>query len=171
MGGSSLPPPSPEEGVASAISAGETLHQSSQVLNGMKKGSFEGGNWRKYAALKVLTECDSEESIFVNKIFARLLDGLAKIKASFQCDQGGEIHSPILGFTSKHLFILFDPEERNALVMAIGNLGSRVQMKYLQDIGAQQGELKLIAHSLDASYQAKIGYDLPAAAVRLLKYL
>lgn len=34
---------------------------------------------------------------------------------------------------------------------------------------AQQGEVKLIARSLDASYQAEIGYDLPATG--LVKFL
>lgn len=170
MGGSSLPPPaappSPEEGGASvsAVHMGDSLQQRPQVLNSIKEG-FEGGHWRKYASLKVSTEYDSEESIFVNKISARLLDGLAKIKASFQREQAGEIRSPILGFSSKHLSILYDHEDRNALVTAVGNLGSRVQMKYLRDIRAQQGELKLIARSADASYQAEIGYDIPAAGL------
>lgn len=171
MGGSALPPPAappaPEEGGASAVSAymGDTLNQSPQALSSIKKGPFEGGDWRKYAALKVSTEYDSEESIFVNKISARLLDGLAKIKASFQREQTGEIRSPIFGLSTKHLSILYDHEERNALVTAVTNVGSRVQLKYLRDIRAQQGEVKLIARSTDASYQAEIGYDVPAAGL------
>lgn len=143
---------------------GDKLQQSHTPppLISIKKGPWEGGDWRRYAALKVSTEYDSEESVFMNKISARILNGLAKIKASFQREPAGEIRSPVLGLSTKHLSILYDHEDRNALVTAVADLGSRFQMKYMRDIRAQQGEVKLIARSTDAKYQAEIGYDVPA---------
>ncbi|KAH7426682.1 hypothetical protein KP509_10G012500 [Ceratopteris richardii] len=143
----------------------DRLERNSDDLGSIKKGLLERGDWRKYVAVKVSTEYDSEESIFLNKVSARFLDGLAKVKASFQREPAGEIRSPIFGFSSKHLSILYDHEERNALVTAIGTLGSRVEMKYLRDIRAQQGELKLIARSMDTKYQAEIGYDIPTTGL------
>ena len=94
----------------------------------------EGGDWRKYAALKVSSEYDSEVSMLTNKVSARILNGLAKIKASFQRDQTGEIRSPALALSTKHLSVLYDHEDRNALVTAIAKLGSNVEMKYLREI-------------------------------------
>eukprot|EP00249_Psilotum_nudum_P018456 c26814_g1_i2 orf=758-1720(-) len=119
------------------------------------------GDWRKYAALKVSTEYDSEDHLFTNKISARLMNGLAKFKASFLREQGGELRNPVLGFVSKHLSVLYDHEVRNALVTLGVDLGSHCQMKYARDIKAQQGEAKLLAQSPDLKYKAEISYDLP----------
>ena len=85
-------------------------------------------------ALKVSSEYDSEVSMLTNKVSARILDGLAKIRASFQRDQTGEIRSPSLSLSTKHLSVLYDHEDRNALVTAIAKLGSNVEMKYLREI-------------------------------------
>lgn len=118
-------------------------------------------DWRKYAALKVSTEYDSEDNVFINKISARLLNGLAKLKASFQREPAGELRSPALGFSSRYLSVLYDHEERNALVTGVADLGSRLQFKYLRDIQAGQGEVKLIARSTDSRYLTEIGCDAP----------
>lgn len=122
-------------------------------------------DWRKYVNLRLSTEFDSDERIFLNKISTRVLNGFAKLKASFHADQTGALRSPVLGFSSKHLSVLYDHEDRNALVTVAADLGSRVQMKYLRDIQAQQGEVKLLARSFDQKYQAEIGYDVPASGM------
>jgi hypothetical protein len=94
----------------------------------------EGAGWRRFVALKASSEYDSEEALLTNTLSARILNGLAKIKASFQRSQSGEIRAPSLSLSTKHLSVLYDHEDRNALVTAIAKLGSNFEMKYLRDI-------------------------------------
>lgn len=91
-------------------------------------------DWRKYAAVKLSSEFDSEGNAFINKISARVFHGIAKIKASFQRSGSGEIQSPQLGFVTKYLSILYDHEDRNALVTASADLSQRLQLKLLTDV-------------------------------------
>lgn len=122
-------------------------------------------DWREYVALKVSTEYDSDGAVFTNKLSALLLGGLAKLKASFQREQEGDVRPPVLGFSSKHISLLYDHADRNALLTIASDLGSCFHLKYLRDIQAQQGELKLTARSSNAAYQAEISYDVPATGL------
>lgn len=120
------------------------------------------GDWRKYAAVKVSSEFDSEGSVFFNKISARVFDGIAKIKGSFQRSGSGEIRSPQLGFVTKYLSVLYDHEDRNTLVTASADLPKRLQLKLVTDVQAQQGELKLLTSLADPRYRAELSCDVPS---------
>eukprot|EP01018_Ginkgo_biloba_P002279 Gb_22926 [translate_table: standard] len=123
------------------------------------------GDWRKYAAVKVSSEFDSEGWVVINKISARVLDGLAKIKASFQRDGKGELRYPQLGLVTKYLSVLYDHDDRNALVTASVEVGRRLQFKLLSDVKAQQGEVKILTNLADSRYKAEVSYDVPSTGL------
>lgn len=122
-------------------------------------------DWRKYAAVKLSSEFDSEGNAFINKISARVFHGIAKIKASFQRSGSGEIQSPQLGFVTKYLSILYDHEDRNALVTASADLSQRLQLRLLTDVKAQQGELKVLTSLADSRYKVGVSCDVPRIGV------
>lgn len=91
-------------------------------------------DWRRYAAVKLSTEFDSEGSVLVNKVSARMLNGLAKLTGSFQRESSGDLRYPLLGLVTKYLSVLYDHEDRNALVTLSADLGRNLQVKYLRDV-------------------------------------
>ncbi|EFJ28695.1 hypothetical protein SELMODRAFT_145368 [Selaginella moellendorffii] len=125
------------------------------------QASKDVDDWRRIMAMKVSSEYDSEASVVVNKVTARMLNGMAKLKASFQRDPSGEFRYPLLGLVTKYLSVLYDYEEKNALVTMSANLGRYVQAKYMQDVKAQEGELRIIATTKDSRYKAEIATETP----------
>lgn len=115
--------------------------------------------------MKVSTEYDSENNVFVNKISAQVFNGLAKLKASFQREASGEFRYPLLGVVTKYLSVLYDHEDRNALVTVSAHTGRNLRLQYSRDIKAQQGELKMFANSADLKYKSEITCDLPPAGL------
>ncbi|KAJ7571671.1 hypothetical protein O6H91_01G171600 [Diphasiastrum complanatum] len=126
----------------------------------MSEPSYEGA-LRQLRCLKVSSEYDSEGSTVVNKISARIFNGLAKLKGSIQRESTGEFRYPTLALASKYLSVLYDHEDRNALVTLSAELGRNLQLKYLQDIKAQQGEAKLLATSTNLKYKLELACDTP----------
>lgn len=90
-------------------------------------------DWR-FPAVKVSTEYDSEGSVFVNKVSARVLNGLAKLTGSVQRESSGDLRYPLLGVVTKYLSVLYDHEDRNALVTMNADVGRNLSFKYLRDI-------------------------------------
>lgn len=84
--------------------------------------------------MKVSTEYDSENNVFVNKISAQVFNGLAKLKASFQREASGEFRYPLLGVVTKYLSVLYDHEDRNALVTVSAHTGRNLRLQYSRDI-------------------------------------
>lgn len=121
-----------------------------------------GRDWRKYARFKISTEFDSDSKDVINKFSARVFDGLGKIKGSFQRGADGKLACPQLGLDTKHLSVLYDHEDRNALFTASADLSNQFQLKFLGDAKAQQGELKLITKLCDSKYKAEVSYDVPS---------
>lgn len=152
------PPPPPPN--AEPVQAFSNESEKSRFIP-LPRIKFDG-DWRKYAAVKVSTEFDSEGSVFINKISAKVLDGIAKIKGSFQRSVRGEIRSPQLGFVTKYLSVLYDHEDRNTLVTASADLSQRLQLKLLGDVQARQGELKLLTSLADSRYKAELSCDVPS---------
>jgi len=120
-------------------------------------------DWRRYATAKLSTEYDSEGSVFVNKFSSRIFNGLAKITGSFQREASGDLRYPLLGVVTKYLSVIYDPEDKNALVTLKADVGQNLQVKYLQDVKAQQGELKVEAHTSSLKYRVAVSSDIPSA--------
>ena len=91
-------------------------------------------DWRQMAAVKLSTEYDSEGRVFVNKMSARVLNGLAKLTGSIQREPSGDLRYPLLGVVTKYLSVLYDHEDRNALVTMNADVGKNLSVKYLRDI-------------------------------------
>ncbi|XP_024366641.1 outer envelope pore protein 37, chloroplastic isoform X2 [Physcomitrium patens] len=128
----------------------------------MPEGQWD---WRQMAAVKMSTEYDSEGSVFVNKMSARVLNGLAKLTGSFQREPSGDLRYPLMGVVTKYLSVMYDHEDRNALVTFNADVGRNLSVKYLRDIKAQQGELKLQAHTSNLRYKTEISSDVPATTL------
>ncbi|CAM6125104.1 unnamed protein product [Calypogeia fissa] len=111
---------------------------------------------------KVSTEYDSEGGVFVNKISTTILNGFAKLKTSFERGPDGKLSYPLLGLVTKYMSVLYDHQDVNALVTLSGDLGRHLNVKYLVDIKAQQGELKVRANGFKDRYRAELAYDLPS---------
>lgn len=91
-------------------------------------------DWQQMAAVKLSTEYDSEGSVFVNRLSARVLNGLAKLTGSIQREPSGDLRYPLLGVVTKYLSVLYDHEDRNALVTMNADIGKNLSVKYLRDI-------------------------------------
>jgi hypothetical protein len=104
---------------------------------------------RRFPGLRVTTEYDSEEGVFANKVSCKLAGGLAKLRLSFQSDPqgqwqgGGEEGDPLqhlfarpfLGLITKHFSVLYDVEERNALLSGDAALpGGAVRLRGSHDV-------------------------------------
>ncbi|KAL4193812.1 hypothetical protein AMTRI_Chr06g201220 [Amborella trichopoda] len=111
---------------------------------------------------KLSIEFDSENKVFVNKISTKLFDGFAKLKYSFQRNKNGDIQYPQLGFVTKYLSVLYDHDERNAVISGCLDVGPRVQIKGVHDVSAQQGEARLIATLADPSYKLELVSSVPS---------
>ncbi|KAG0628419.1 hypothetical protein M758_1G025300 [Ceratodon purpureus] len=129
------------------------------------KNDWRQRDWRQMAAVKLSTEYDSEGGVFVNKLSTRVLNGLAKLTGSIQGDPSGEFRYPLLGVVTKYLSVLYDHEDRNALVTMNADVGKNLSVKYLRDIKAQQGEVKLMAHTASLKYKTEISYEVPATTL------
>ena len=117
------------------------------IMDGPQEVStYRPVDWRRYATAKLSTEYDSEGSVFVNKFSSRVLNGLAKITGSFQREASGDLRYPLLGVVTKYLSVLYDHEDKNALVTLSADVGRNVQVKYLQDVkvGSPPSEFVLI---------------------------
>ncbi|KAL3685054.1 hypothetical protein R1sor_003076 [Riccia sorocarpa] len=117
-------------------------------------------DWRKSIALKASTEYDSDLGFFVNRVSARVFDGLAKFKASFERGPKGEVGAPLFGFSSKYLSVLYDAEDQNAQV-TVSKSWRNVGVKYVRDIKAEQGDLTLTANAFNDKYRAELRLDVP----------
>lgn len=93
--------------------------------------------WWRSAPLRVTSEFDSESSLCLNKISTKLMDNLVKFKLSFRNDSRGQVNDPHLTFTSKHLSLDYDVEERNALVKAKFQLSPSLHLTATRDIKVQ----------------------------------
>jgi hypothetical protein len=105
----------------------------SQVQVGESRTNVRN-DWRRYAAVKLSTEYDSEGAVFVNKLSARMLNGLAKLTGSVQREPGGDFRYPLFGVVTKYLSVLYDHEDKNALVTVSADIGRNLQVKYLRDV-------------------------------------
>ncbi|GMY33033.1 outer envelope pore protein 37, chloroplastic-like [Fagus crenata] len=112
--------------------------------------------------IRVTTEFDSDSFLFFHKISCKFLDTFAKLKLSFQNDGQGEIIQPQLSFISQHLSIHYDLEEHNALLNTSLQLGSRLQLRALHDVKAQQGELSVVANLADPGYALELSSPVPS---------
>ncbi|KAG6553622.1 hypothetical protein Mapa_004536 [Marchantia paleacea] len=130
------------------------------LANGHGNGHGHKRDWRKTIAMKASTEYDSEGGVFLNKISARVLDGLAKVKAAFERGANGEVNAPLFGLVTKYVSVLYDHEDQNAQVTVNKNWRN-LGIKYRRDIKAEQGELSLTANAFNAKYRAEIDFDLP----------
>ncbi|KAF8041485.1 hypothetical protein BT93_A0169 [Corymbia citriodora subsp. variegata] len=119
----------------------------------------------KRPALRVTSEYDSDSSVFLHKVSCKLLDGLAKLKLSFQNDRKGEIGQPQLAFVSKHLSIHYDVEEQNALVRSAFDVGPRLHLKAEHDVKAQQGEMSLVADLAEPGYALELSSLVPTVGL------
>lgn len=90
--------------------------------------------WWRSAPLRVTSEFDSESSLCFHKISTKLMDNLLKFKLSFRNDTQGQVNDPHLTFTSKHLSLDYDVEERNALVKAKFQLSPSLHLTATRDI-------------------------------------
>ncbi|KAL2653291.1 hypothetical protein R1flu_021419 [Riccia fluitans] len=123
-------------------------------------GNGHKNDWRKYVALKASTEYDSDIGVFVNRVSARVFDGLAKFKASFERGPKGEVSAPLFGFSSKYLSVLYDSEDKNAEVTVCKNWRN-LGVKYVRDVKAEQGVLTLTASAFSDKYNAELRLDVP----------
>jgi hypothetical protein len=114
----------------------------SQVQVGESRTNVRN-DWRRYAAVKLSTEYDSEGAVFVNKLSARMLNGLAKLTGSVQREPGGDFRYPLFGVVTKYLSVLYDHEDKNALVTVSADIGRNLQVKYLRDVKVRGPSLSL----------------------------
>ncbi|KAF8028285.1 hypothetical protein BT93_E1019 [Corymbia citriodora subsp. variegata] len=121
----------------------------------------------KRPALRVTSEYDSgsDNPVFLHKVSCKLLDGLAKLKLSFQNDRKGEIGQPQLAFVSKHLSIHYDVEEQNALVRSAFDVGPRLHLKAEHDVKAQLGEMSLVADLAEPGYALELSSLVPTVGL------
>lgn len=104
---------------------------------------------RRLPSLRVTTEYDSEEGVFVNKVSCKLAGDLAKLRLSFQSDPqgqwqgGGEegdplqqlFAAPLVGLITKRFSVHYDVEARNALLRGDCSLpGGAVQLRASHDV-------------------------------------
>eukprot|EP00268_Persea_americana_P025924 TRINITY_DN2526_c2_g1_i4.p1 TRINITY_DN2526_c2_g1~~TRINITY_DN2526_c2_g1_i4.p1 ORF type:complete len:379 (+),score=67.78 TRINITY_DN2526_c2_g1_i4:113-1138(+) len=115
-------------------------------------------------AIRVTSEFDSDSSVFFHKISCKFFDRLAKFKLSFQNRRDGKISDAQLGFISKYLSVLYDLEERNALLKGSFDVGPRLQFRAVHDVKAKQGELAMVANHAD-SYKLELASDVPSTVL------
>ncbi|KAK1270366.1 hypothetical protein QJS04_geneDACA006132 [Acorus gramineus] len=113
-------------------------------------------------AVRVTSEYDSDTQLFLHKASCKLFEGFAKLKLSFQNNREGEISYPQIGFLTKYLSVLYDLEDRNALVKGSFDVGRLLQFKSTHDVKAQQGEAAVIASLGDPLYKLELVSTTPA---------
>lgn len=121
--------------------------------------------WRRSSPLRVTSEFDSDSSLYFHKISTKLMDNLVKFKLSFRNDSKGQVNDPHLTFTSKHLSLDYDVEERNALVKANLQLSPSLHLTATRDIKAQQGDLAMVADLASTAYTFELSSALPSGGL------
>ncbi|KAK3158419.1 hypothetical protein QOZ80_2AG0137000 [Eleusine coracana subsp. coracana] len=128
---------------------------------------------RRLPDLRVTSEYDSMEGMFVNKVSCKLAGGLAKLRLSFHSDPQGQrilgddlsqqlFAAPLVGFITKHFSVLYDVEERNTLLNADASLpGGAVQLRSSLDVKAQQGEVSVITRLGHPLYKLELSSLMP----------
>ncbi|CAO2046524.1 unnamed protein product [Urochloa humidicola] len=131
---------------------------------------------RGLPTLRVTTEYDSEEGVFVNKVSCKLAGDLAKLRLSFQSDPQGQWHGggeegdplqqlfarPLLGFITKHFSVLYDVEEGNALLSGDASLpGGAIRLRGSHDVKLQRGEVSVITRLGDPLYKVELSSFVP----------
>lgn len=84
--------------------------------------------------LRVTSEFDSDSLLFLNKVSCKLFDNLAKLKLSFQNNSQREISQPQVSFTSKHVSVLYDVEEKNTFIKSTLDVHPRLQLRALHNV-------------------------------------
>lgn len=84
--------------------------------------------------LRVTSEFDSDSLLFLNKVSCKLFDNLAKLKLSFQNNSQREISQPQVSFTSKHVSVLYDLEEKNTFIKSTLDVHPRLQLRALHNV-------------------------------------
>lgn len=79
--------------------------------------------------LRLTSEYDSENSVFLHKVSCKLLDNLAKLKLSFYNNNKGEVSEPQITFNSKFFSLQYDVEESDALVKSSFEIVPGVQLR------------------------------------------
>ncbi|KAF0933583.1 hypothetical protein E2562_018827 [Oryza meyeriana var. granulata] len=120
--------------------------------------------------MRVTTEYDSEEAMFVHKVSCNLVGGLTKLRLSFQSNPQGQgeddprqlFAAPVVGLIAKNFSVLYDVEARNALLRGEASLpGGAVQLRGSHDVKEQQGEVSVITRLGDPSYKLELSSLVP----------
>ncbi|KAK7292524.1 hypothetical protein RIF29_08306 [Crotalaria pallida] len=120
---------------------------------------------RRGGLLRVTSEFDSESASFLHKVSCKLLDSVAKLKLSFQNNIKGQVSEPQLRLSSKHLSLLYDLEDRNALINACFDVGPSIQVSASHDLKANQGHLSLLANlPPHPGYALQLSTPLPSSS-------
>ncbi|KAJ0093782.1 hypothetical protein Patl1_27018 [Pistacia atlantica] len=116
---------------------------------------------KKRLSLRVTSEFDSEESIFLHKISTKFFDSLAKLKFSFKNNGKGEICQPQLAFISKHLSIDYDVKEKNAVVLSSFDVGPRLHFDAAHDTKDKRVEVAVLAGLADPGLKLQFWSPVP----------
>ncbi|XP_073004435.1 outer envelope pore protein 37, chloroplastic isoform X2 [Typha latifolia] len=154
----SLPPPSPPPPLSPSPSPFPQAFPS-DIAGG---GRFVG---LKRPPVRLTSEFDSEASVFFHKVSCKLFDGLAKLKLSFQNDVNGALAFPELGFLTRNFSVLYDVENRNALLKGSVDLANFLQVRASHNVKDQQGELSMIAKLGDPSYKLELSSFVPSVGL------
>ncbi|XP_073004434.1 outer envelope pore protein 37, chloroplastic isoform X1 [Typha latifolia] len=127
----SLPPPSPPPPLSPSPSPFPQAFPS-DIAGG---GRFVG---LKRPPVRLTSEFDSEASVFFHKVSCKLFDGLAKLKLSFQNDVNGALAFPELGFLTRNFSVLYDVENRNALLKGSVDLANFLQVRASHNVKTGQ---------------------------------
>ncbi|GJP42788.1 hypothetical protein CLOM_g2321 [Closterium sp. NIES-68] len=111
--------------------------------------------------MKISSEYDSEEKVFMNKASVRLFDGLAKVKASCQTTLGGQWCYPLVSLVTKHLTVDYDVDGKNALVGVNADVGNH-SVAYRRDMQAQRSSVSTVFRNEDSSRSAEFILDSEA---------
>ncbi|CAH8265879.1 unnamed protein product [Arabidopsis lyrata] len=111
--------------------------------------------------LRVTSEFDSDSLLFLNKVSCKLFDNLAKLKLSFQNNSQREISQPQVSFTSKHVSVLYDVEEKNTFIKSTLDVHPRLQLRALHNVKAQQGEVAMEANLTEPGYSLELSSPVP----------
>ncbi|KAF4355925.1 hypothetical protein F8388_025928 [Cannabis sativa] len=115
----------------------------------------------KRPTIRVTSELDSDSSVFSHKVSCKLLEGLAKVKLSFQNDRKGQLFQPQLAFVSKHLSIHYDLDDRNALLRGSFDLAPGLQLRASHDVKAQEGEISMVTRLAEPNYALELSSPVP----------
>lgn len=81
--------------------------------------------------MKLLIEYDFEGSVFVNKFFVCMLNGIVKFMGFIQRELLGDFCYLLLGVVMKFFFVIYDYEDCNVFVMFNVDVNWNLLFKYL----------------------------------------